>query len=85
MARVKPIYNLLNTKIVQLGNVHESLSVDESMVPYFRCHSYKQFIKVKLIRFGFKLWVLASLTGMPCHLHIYEGKPIEKTEDTLGS
>lgn len=27
----------------------------------------------------------ASLTGIPCHLHIYEGKPIEKTEDTLGS
>ena len=85
MARVKPLYNLLNTKIVQLGNVHESLSVDESMVPYFRRHSYKQFIKAKLIRFGFKLWVLASLTGMPCHLHIYESKPIEKTEDTLGS
>ena len=41
--------------------------------------------------FGFRtqefLWqeFLASLTGMLDHLHICEGKPIEKIEDTLGS
>ena len=80
-----PLYDLLNTKIVQFGIVHESLSVDEEMVPYFGRHSCKQFIKAKPIRFGFKLRVLASSTGMSYHLHIYEGNTIEKTEDTLGS
>ena len=85
MTKVKPLYDLLNTKIVEFGIVHESLSVDDSMVPYFGCHSGKQFIKAKSICFGFKLWVLASSTGMSYHLHIYDGKLIEKTEDTLGS
>ena len=83
MAEVKPLYDLLNTKIVQFGIVHESLSVDESMVPLGR-HSCKQFMRAKPIRFTFKLQVLASSAGMPYHLHIYEGKPIEKTEDTFG-
>ena len=41
MAKVKQLYYLLNTKIVQFGIVHESLSVDESMVPYFGRHSCK--------------------------------------------
>ena len=41
--------------------------------------------------FGFRtqefLWqeFLARSKGMLDHLHIYEGKPIEKIEDTLGS
>ena len=85
MAKVKPLYNILNEKLVQFGVVHDSLSVDESMVPYFGRHSCKQFIKAKPIRFGFKIWMLASSTGMPYHAHICEEKPVEKSEETLGS
>ena len=35
MSKVKPIYDMINEKIAQFGILHESLSVDESMVPYF--------------------------------------------------
>ena len=85
MAKVKPLYDLVNEKLLQFDVVHESLSIDEAMVPYYGRHSCKQFIKAKPIRFGFKIWVLASATGMPYHLHIYEGKPAQKEEETLGS
>ena len=85
MVKVKPLYNILNEKLFQFGIVHDSLSIDESMVPYFGRHSCKQFIKAKPIRFGFKIWMLASSTGMPYHAHIYERKPVEKSEETLGS
>ena len=85
MAKVKPLYDLLDKIFSKFGVFHESLSVDESMVPYYGRHSCKQFIKAKPIRFGFKLWVLASSTGLPYHVHIYEGKPAEKSEETLGS
>ena len=44
------------------------------MVPYYGRHLCKQFIRGKTIRFGYKLWVLASSTGLPCHVEIYEGK-----------
>ena len=77
MTKMKALYDLPNTKVVQFGIVHGSLSVDESMVPYFGHHSCKHFIKAKPICFGFKFWVLASSTGMLYHLHIYERKPIE--------
>ena len=70
MAKLKPLYNILNEKLVQFGIVHDSLSVDKSMVPYFGCHSCKQFIKAKPIRFGFKIWMLASSTGMLYHTHL---------------
>ena len=63
---------------MQFRILHESLSVDQSMVPYFGRHSCKQFIKSKL-------WVLASSTGMSYNLHIYEGKPADQNEDSLGS
>ena len=53
-------------KIQQFGNAHEDLSIDESMVPYYSRQSHKQFIHTKPIGFGYKLWVLASITGVPC-------------------
>ena len=46
------------------SDVHEGLSIDESIVPYHGRHSCKQFISAKPIRFGCKLWVLASVTGI---------------------
>ena len=85
MSKIKPIYDMINENIVQFGILHEFLSVDESMVPYFGRHSCKQFIKSKPVRFGFNLWVLVSSTGMPYNLDIYEGKPADQSEDSLGS
>ena len=84
-SKVKPIYDMINEKIAQFSILHESLRVEETMVPYFGQDSCKQFIKSKPIRFGFKLWVLVSSTGMLHNLHIYEGKLADKSEDSLGS
>ena len=70
MAKVKPLYDILNKKLRRFGVVHEDLSIDESMVPYYGRHSCKQFIRGKPIRFGYKLWVLASSTGLSYHVKI---------------
>ena len=40
-----------------------TFSVDETMVPYFGWHSLKQYIKGKPIKFGCKLWTLATHDG----------------------
>lgn len=74
MAKVKPLYDILNEKLSQFGVIHEVLSIDESMTPYYGKHSCKQYIRGKPIRFGFKSWILASSTGMPYSVSIYEGK-----------
>ena len=55
MAKITPLYDALNKIFKQFGILHNNLSVDESMVPYFERNSCKQFIRGKPIRFGFKL------------------------------
>ena len=42
----------------------QNLSIDEVMIPYFGRHGTKQFIRGKAIRYGFKLWGLASIFGV---------------------
>jgi len=54
-AKVAPLYQKLNENLKQFGIWYSSLSIDESMVPYYGKNSIKQFIRGKPIRFGFKL------------------------------
>ena len=44
MAKIEPLYQILNEKFQRYGIFHENLSIDQSMVPYFGHHSCKQFI-----------------------------------------
>lgn len=83
VAKVSPMYNLLNDNLVQFGIWHADLSVDESMVPYFGRHGIKMFIKGKPIRFGCKLWVLCGTDGFPYYMKIYVGKENGASADPL--
>ena len=85
VAKVSPLYQLLNDNLVQFGVWHTDLSIDESMVPYFGRHGIKMFIKGKPIRFGFKLWVLCGADGFPYCLKIYIGKENVAVADPLGT
>ena len=76
-AKVDPLYKKLNENLTQFGIWHDNISIDESMVPYFGKNSMKQFIRGKLIRFGFKLWAMCSSDGFPYHVSIYSGKDPE--------
>ena len=60
-------------------------SIDESVVLYRGCHYCKHFICAKPIRFGYKLWVLASATGLPCIVEIYVEKSANDTGEPLES
>ena len=85
MAKVTPLYDIVNESLQLFGILHDNLSIDKSIVPYFGRHSCKQFIRGKPIRFGYKLWVLCSFTGMPCRVSLYEGKSLNQTNEPLGS
>lgn len=82
MAKINPLYEILNQSLLMFDVIHEHLNIDESMVPYFRRHSCKKFIRGKLIRFGFKCWVIASSSGMPYRVTIYEGKDGKYSKET---
>jgi len=84
-AKVLPLYNSLNQNLVQFEIWHSSLSIDESMVPYFGRHSIKIFIRGKPIRFGYRLWCLCGPDGFPYHMKIYTGKDEQDSSQPLGS
>lgn len=72
-AKVRPLFDKLNTNFQNFAPSMENHSVDESMVPYFGKHGCKQFIKGKPIRYGYKMWMGATSNGYCVWLEPYQG------------
>lgn len=72
--KIRPILDATNKNLQQFGIFSKYLSIDEEMVPYFGHHSAKMFMRSKPVRFGYKLWVMASDSGYPYHVQVYCGK-----------
>ena len=75
---------MLKVNCQKHGIFHEFLSIDESVIPYLRGHSAKQFIRNKPVRFGYKMWMMCSADGYPYNFSIYCGKD-ENRKLPLGS
>ena len=82
VAKVRPLFELLNSNLMQFKVFHRDLSCDEQMLPYFGKHSAKMFMRSKPVKFGYKLWVICSSNGYPYFLTIYTGRN-EKTKDAI--
>ena len=54
------------------------------MIKYYGKHGSKQFIRGKPVRFGFKMFFLASSTGYSLHIEPYCGADNQLTETSLG-
>ena len=80
--------NTTNQKLLQFGVFKEQLRIDEQMLPYTGKHSVKQFMHNKPVKFGYKLWILASSDGYPFVMEVYTGKDsssdASSTQTTLG-
>ena len=73
MAKVQPLYNLINKRCLKYSSELSSICVDESMLPYYGRHSSKQRIAGKPIRMGHKMWVLAESNGYVVQFDPYQG------------
>ena len=72
-AEVRPLFDA--NKQSQLNyKPTQHVSVDESMVSYFGMHGAKQYIHEKLIKFGYKLWVMASPLSYCIQFRPYAGE-----------
>ena len=49
----------------------KNLSVDKQMVPYFGHFSTKMYMKNKPVKFGMKIWFLASSQGYSFAFQVY--------------
>ena len=52
----------------------KSVSIDESMVRYFRRHGCKQYMRNKAVKFDFKFWVAALGYAIQFYLHAGKNK-----------
>ena len=82
-AKVRTILGKLNDRCLQLYLPEQTVSVDESMVPYFGRHGCKQYMKNKPVKFGYKFWVAASPLGYAIQFYPYMGKD-DNYDSTLG-
>ena len=53
------------------------------MVPYFGCRGCKQYMRNKLVKFGYKYWVAVTLIGYAILFYPYAGKD-ENYDSNLG-
>lgn len=84
MGKIQPFYDEIFKCFHQFGVFHESLSIDESMGPYYGPHSCKMFIRGKPILFGYKVWMMCSSNGYPYAMEIYCGRNEKDEKAPLG-
>ena len=55
-----PLIDKVNEQCLADYLPEQSVSIDESMVPYFGRHGCKQYMRNKPVKFGYKFWVAAT-------------------------
>lgn len=77
--KVRPIIEALNRNVKRnYKSSNYKMSIDESMIPFKGRSSLKQYMPMKPIKRGYKVWCLAdSKTGYILKFDVYTGKSSE--------
>ena len=78
--KVRPFFERLNQSFLAALPLDQNMCVDEVMVPYYGRHGTKQFIRGKPVRYGYKIWALASSKG-----YMYQVEPYCGAMTNLGT
>ena len=73
MAKIRPLYDLLNERCKTYAPNMNAKSVDEAMIPYYGRNNSKQRMQNKPVRVGYKQWVLAESSGYVIQFDPYCG------------
>lgn len=79
MAKLRPFMQLFLKNLQQFGIFSSTLSLDEQMIPYYGRNNSKMYMKGKPVKFGYKLFVLASSSGYPFNFDLYTGAKVDPT------
>jgi hypothetical protein len=81
--KLRPLLSHLNKVFKEAFNPSRFLSIDESMVAFKGRSSLKQYMPLKPIKRGFKVFVICwSVTGYMLNFQVYEGKPTNSQESS---
>ena len=86
LGKVRPLVNHFSDKFKEVYSPHKEVAVDEAMIKFTGRSSVKQYMPMKPIKRGIKVWVLAdSHNGYFCDFQVYTGKTIGAVEKGLGA
>ena len=74
LQKVDPVINHLKDKFKSVYYPHCEVSIDEAMIPFKGRSSMKQYLPLKPVKRGFKVWAMANATnGYMCDFNVYTG------------
>ena len=80
LRKLQPLIDHIKYQNVELYQPRKELSVDERMVKSkARCH-FIQYMRNKPVKWGFKLWILADMSGYTMDFNIYTGKSVDRSD-----
>lgn len=83
--KLRPLIKHLTDTFQSAFTPYRYLSIDESMCAFKGRTTLKQYMPMKPIKRGFKIWALAcATTGYLLNFQIYQGKTAESSSDMLG-
>ena len=86
LGKIRPVLTYLTKRFADLYNPTRELSADEAMIKFSGRSYLKQYMPMKPIKRGIKVWVLPdSVNGYFIRLEVYTGKQGDKVETGLGS
>ena len=82
--KIRPVITAISKKFLNTYNPHNTVSIDKAMIPFKGGCSLKQYLPLKPVKRGIKVWVRAdAINGYVSELNVYVGKQGIKTEKHL--
>ena len=85
IGKARTVLDFIRKSFLTNFDPHMENAIDEAMVPFKGRSSLKQYVPLKPVRRGFKIWVRAdSVNGYVCDFSVYTGRE-EEVERDLGA
>ena len=83
LGKVRPLLDHFSEKFKSVYLPHKEVAIDEAMIKFTGRSSLKQYMPMKPIKRGIKVWVLGdSSNGYFCNFQVYTGKVGGDTAET---
>lgn len=83
--KIRPLLEMFSETYLKSYRPTKMQAIDESMIRFKGRSSIKQYMPLKPIKRGYKVWIRANSNGYISQFEIYTGKVGQTTEKCLGS